>query len=322
MLANSPCPVCSGTENVKLTARTFDRREIAFADAYARKRLAVLHDLWFEGRDRISITQVMCATCGFLYYLPRPEIVDVRLKYEWLRNAGEDHGAAHDAAIQNERAVRLYDCVRRTSRVRTREVLDIGGGNGQLMTAFVENGSDCFIVDFNERPISGVERLGATVDAIRAERYFDLIICNHVLEHVADPVEFLRSAAAHLKPAGTLFVEVPMEVWGGNYIGREPVTHINWFVRGSLDRCLAEAGLSAVSPTRLTFYLHPSGRRHLAVQAWASLSETRADGILQSGASEACRFLQPSLAEKLRRKWHLRVSPELEARWRSQTAAA
>lgn len=42
---------------------------------------------------------------------------------------------------------------------------------------------------------------------------YDLIFLNHVLEHVADPLEFLKVIIKKIKPGGVLYIEVPHEDW-------------------------------------------------------------------------------------------------------------
>src|SRR5690606_8198435 len=123
---------------------------------------------------------------------------------------------------------------------------------------FVDHGHPAFLVDYNQSPQPYVSKLADTIEGL-SEQHFDAIICNHVIEHVADPVAILRHLSQHLSDDGFLYVEVPMEIWRKPPLQEEPVTHINFFVAASLRRCMEEA---RIFPIRICLgsYLHPTGR--------------------------------------------------------------
>jgi len=43
------------------------------------------------------------------------------------------------------------------------------------------------------------------------KRYFDIVICHHVLEHVPNPLETLKELTAYLKPDGKLLLFIPTD---------------------------------------------------------------------------------------------------------------
>ena len=86
-----------------------------------------------------------------------------------------------------------------------------------------------FLVDYNQNCISGVTKLADTIEDLSQSKKFDLIICNHVIEHVAQPLQVLKKLVSYLDDHGHIFIEVPMEVWKHPPLAREPVTHINFF---------------------------------------------------------------------------------------------
>ena len=60
-----------------------------------------------------------------------------------------------------------------------------------------------------------------------------------------------------------------MEIWRKPPLQPEPVTHINFFVPGSVRHCMHRAGL-VVDYSRLSAYLHPLGASSfLRYMPWA-----------------------------------------------------
>jgi SAM-dependent methyltransferase len=91
----------------------------------------------------------------------------------------------------------------------------------------------------------GVQRLGSTLADVPQAMSFDLVICSHVLEHVAYPRRLLEEVRQVLCDNGTVYVEVPVEKFhnnASNPILAEPVTHISFFTAVTLRALLLAVG--------------------------------------------------------------------------------
>jgi SAM-dependent methyltransferase len=91
-----------------------------------------------------------------------------------------------------------------------------------------------------------------TLERVSIDPGFDAITLWDVLEHVPDPLSFLCRCYVLLKPGGYLFLNVPDLVsLQARILGKRwPLLlaeHLNYFNRGSLKRCGANAGLTLVS---------------------------------------------------------------------------
>lgn len=107
-----------------------------------------------------------------------------------------------------------------------------------------------------------VTRLGELPDG-----GFDCVVCNDVLEHLAEPVALLRQARRVLRPQGVLVASVPNVRYFFNVVdlvvhgrwdyvdeGILDRTHLRFFTRGSLRRLLEDEGfdvhtLQGINPT-------------------------------------------------------------------------
>jgi 2-polyprenyl-6-hydroxyphenyl methylase / 3-demethylubiquinone-9 3-methyltransferase len=98
-------------------------------------------------------------------------------------------------------------------------LLDIGCGGGLLSEPMTRLGFQVTGVDASERNIAtasthaaeqglAIDYRASTAEALVAagEPLFDVILNMEVIEHVADPGEYLRSCAALLKPGGLMIV--------------------------------------------------------------------------------------------------------------------
>lgn len=84
------------------------------------------------------------------------------------------------------------------------------------------------------------------LDRVKVGEPFDVVVAFQVVEHMADPVEFLRQLSRFLAPGGVLIVTTPnAERWTLRF-GREswdyPPHHLTRWTEASLSRALEAAG--------------------------------------------------------------------------------
>ena len=144
--------------------------------------------------------------------------------------------------MDKRRALRGYLAATRYLGRVGGSVLDMGGGDGKLLRSFMGQGFDCYVVDYNPSPINDVTRLGSTISDLPPTRRFDVILCNHLLEHIVDPLGLLKALTNHITVGGVLHVEVPDEVWGGLPLPREASIHLNYFTKRTAEILLKLSG--------------------------------------------------------------------------------
>ena len=129
------------------------------------------------------------------------------------------------------------------------KVLDFGCADGKLLDAFQDCGWETWGIE------SAVETAFVRhrrLDAIPATPTFDLIVANHVFEHVTDPLGVLRALAGSCRAGGFLHVGVPRfdtlpDHRDYKYVinGRAHVTAFTW---PCLQGLLARSGWQPVAP--------------------------------------------------------------------------
>jgi 2-polyprenyl-3-methyl-5-hydroxy-6-metoxy-1,4-benzoquinol methylase len=173
--------------------------------------------------------------------------------------------------------------------VRDCRIVEIGCGNGHFIRALVSaQGSANVGLGFDpayrgpEVLLDGRLRfVSQAFDAAAVRNPADVAICRHVIEHVPDPVLFLRSVRTALggSAPGRLFLETPDAAW----ILRNRVfwdffyEHCSYFTAESLASALELAGFSVLH-VRRTF-----GEQYLWVEA--SVAE---DAVVPARNEAAC----------------------------------
>ena len=301
MQSDPDCPVCGAHAWKVVERRTFRAADGPGRGAYVALRYRVLFELWSPGAAELELAFQYCGDCGLLLYAPRPTKAELDAKYRFL-----EQSRPTSVRPNLGRTGHLFRRIAPHLPARPVSVLDLGGGTGSLLAEFVRHGHRCYTVDYVEQTIPGVERLASVLDELPADRRFDVVICSHVLEHVAEPRELLTRLVERLVPDGLGYVEVPIELLGGMPRMREPVTHINFFTPGATEMLCARAGLELlhgeVTPlleTMLSYdtSFHAIGRRSGGVGQTTGRANVPAEGL----ARQTERALRPSLAAGARR---------------------
>ena len=95
-------------------------------------------------------------------------------------------------------------------------LLEIGVGAGQSILWFEEEGFDVSGIEPDGRNVSMINKVlkrgkvaETSVEEFSSDKVFDVIWMSHVLEHLIEPVRFLKKIRNNLKKNGIFFIEVP-----------------------------------------------------------------------------------------------------------------
>lgn len=140
-------------------------------------------------------------------------------------------------------------------------LLDIGCGSGEFLLRARSLGWKVEGVDFDPKAVEAARASGLEVRVGSIEAYsdvrdaFDVVTCNHVIEHVYDPVYLIRAIHRILKLGGLLWIETPNiasaghALFGAAWRGLESPRHIAILNYRILVRLLTEAGFSITHRT-------------------------------------------------------------------------
>lgn len=230
----------------------------------ARLQSAVIHgeDRFFGTEGAFSIAS--CPRCGLGVTIPRLD--GDRLAARYPQQYGPYRPpAGRLARLLARLRVRRADAVLRSAPFaelvtgKRGRLLDVGCGRGDLASAFVRSGWTADGIEPSEQAVDAARRQGVdarvgTLDDIPDEfAGYDLVVFNHALEHVADPVADLTRVAERLAPGGAVVASVPdFDSWqrrrfGSNWFHLDLPRHLQHFTERALEEAFARAGMQRVA---------------------------------------------------------------------------
>ena len=136
-----------------------------------------------------------------------------------------------------------------------KNLLEIGVGAGQSILWFEDEGFDVKGIEPDARNVSMINKklkkgevIESSVEEFSTEQVFDVIWMSHVLEHLIEPMNFLKKIKKNLKNDGIFFIEVPnceYEVMLKNSIQKNP--HLFHFTTSALSKLVESVGYKILS---------------------------------------------------------------------------
>lgn len=216
-----------------------------------------------------------CSKCGFGKTFPAikdDKISAFYAKYYPLRNLSvSDVKNSVDKSGRFEKWILGTNNVAHQNIPRNKKVLDIGSASGVSLIEIKKRGSVGYGVEPNPNGKKLGSKLGLKVyqglitDNPFPKDSFDYVTASQVLEHVNNPVVFLKSAKKKLKDSGKIIVSIPngdsiyRKVFGKIWINWHIPYHINHFSKKSVFLIAKKTGLKVtriktVTPNVWTAY--------------------------------------------------------------------
>ncbi len=193
--------------------------------------------------------------CGHYFLDPFPSSLELEKFYtEEYRDIYKD--ASPEKRFYNDYPEAL-ERLKRLLPFSTEEdsLLEFGSGSG----AFLRVGNSYFDnvigIELDKKSQNFIKTSGQQVYTKLhdiKDKTFDIIVLFHVLEHLPNPIQFLKELKSFLKPSGKIFIEVPhiedplislydIEDFKDFYFCS---AHLHYFSMQSLRNCVEKSGLS------------------------------------------------------------------------------
>jgi SAM-dependent methyltransferase len=169
--------------------------------------------------DNLNLYQ--CNNCNFVFVNPMPtEAILNEFNNTYFDSA---HGGfnlnktavAFFSGISKIRYVYLQKYLKKNSINEIFNVLEVGPGKGFFAENYLNHNKShkYFVLESDQSCHDSLLKIGTNIldfdTYINMNLKFDLVVISHVLEHVSNPIEFLKLMTLKLREGGVLFIDVP-----------------------------------------------------------------------------------------------------------------
>ena len=218
-----------------------------------------------KDRYGVPIRTVLCLGCGLVrsdpYYDERTLADFYSKQYRPLYTGSET--ATEDFFSQQRTFGRdivafLSEKVFDGKEIEGKKVFEVGCGAGGILEAFRERGNEVFGCDYGETYIAYGKQQGLSLVAGGAKTLAqfgiaDIIILNHTLEHMTEPLAELEQVKKLLSPSGILYIALPgiyslHDGYRGRFVkGYLQNAHIWYFTLKTLSAIVERSGFALVT---------------------------------------------------------------------------
>lgn len=172
------------------------------------------------------ISRVFCSDCDIVFANPMADKNELSVFYKNYYHKGNYEQLGYtEMVLKKKREVDAlsYEALRKEAsfiyEYKTRgRFLDVGSGLGALLLYVDRPEFDLYVTEFDMDALTFIKSnyrnsvstfYGDLIDANYPCEHFDYICCNHVIEHVLDPLAYMKEMYRILKKDGILFLGTP-----------------------------------------------------------------------------------------------------------------
>jgi 2-polyprenyl-3-methyl-5-hydroxy-6-metoxy-1,4-benzoquinol methylase len=233
---------------------------------------------------QIKIHTMMCNNCKHIFQYEQFNDKTLSFLYESdTQNNSFDDRRDVRVYLKNlkKRQQFLLDTINSLSFSNEKKlnILDVGGGSGEISECLVERGS-VYLADVSaNKPINAqMIKIPKMFSEVNLDVKFDVIIMNHVLEHVFSPMSFLMKANTLLTDRGVIIIEVPFELYTPFFKRIGDWKHVVYFSSMSLRNFLKKSGFNPIFVKLTTGYYET--RSLPVIRAVARKAECPSKGVI------------------------------------------
>lgn len=205
--------------------------------------------------DRYGINQdsVICRRCGLIQSNPRMTENSCKIFYEedYYRNLytpNIDIEEYTKSKFSIDAGKQIFDTINSSFPIsKSTKVLEIGAGGGWNLGVFNKLCEQVVGIEYSHRLVElgktyGINMIQGGVEEIQDK--YDIIILNHVLEHMLSPIKELCIIKKHLTPKGILYISVP-NILNFSFVQIQSA-HVNYFNPINFKYYVEQAALKTI----------------------------------------------------------------------------
>lgn len=205
--------------------------------------------------DPFRMNLLRCSTCGLVmdqtvWVQSANQSANALLEEEWFGDGYDPQQSPWVRLFENRNNRRTFGRIASLD-LPGKRLLEIGVGSGSFLQFMVSRGFDVLGCDLSKAICKlvqqkyGIPMHCGYVSELDDQLQFDIVVINHILEHVADPVGLLQAIKRRMVSGGALHVAVPNVASFGallpGWTSYEPF-HLLYFAPETLRRTVEHAG--------------------------------------------------------------------------------
>ncbi len=232
-----------------------------------------------------SLQMVRCSSCRFIYLNPRPTSRSLLRFYQDYLPEDESSVEAWQRMMQSifQKAANLIERYKKRGRL-----LDVGAGFGFFLSEMRGRGWEVVGVEISRKAMDyAKDVLGLTLHLGPLEKVgfpesdFDVVSGFYVIEHLPDPMAFLKECYRILKPGGLLLLRYPhttpiknlLRFFGIENRLYDLPAHLSDFSPEMIQQCLEKAGFKEWNHFIGGYTLPREPGKKIASSVFGNLSE-------------------------------------------------
>jgi 2-polyprenyl-3-methyl-5-hydroxy-6-metoxy-1,4-benzoquinol methylase len=234
------CPACGSRKNSAFLTR---QRVPVHQNLICRSERSAI-DL-----PRGDLTLNVCSRCGFVFNSTfRPELLSYSADYDNTQTCSD---------VFQQYLSELVSMMIHEKGIVNSRIIDVGCGKGYFLRKLIEGGEGNTGIGFDPSYVGDLRCLD---DRLRFDQRFydrscadykaDVVVCRHVIEHVSDPLDMLRSIHEALSgsPDSRVFFETPCVDWilNNGVVWDFFYEHCSLFTKSSITSTFQAAGFEVL----------------------------------------------------------------------------
>ncbi len=232
-----------------------------------------------------SLQMVRCSSCRFIYLNPRPTSRSLLRFYQDYLPEDESSVEAWQRMMRSifQKAANLIERYKKRGRL-----LDVGAGFGFFLSEMRGRGWEVVGVEISQKAMDHAKDvLGLTLHLGPLEKVgfpesdFDVVSGFYVIEHLPDPMAFLKECYRILKPGGLLLLRYPhttpiknlLRFFGIENRLYDLPAHLSDFSPEMIQQCLEKAGFKEWNHFIGGYTLPQEPGKKIASSVFGNLSE-------------------------------------------------